>query len=170
MQSQGQAMIRQFILSSGMGTSTSDAAEILPRLVWLNWLGDAPDLIGMSVDFTTTERIRQLRAMVDHLDAGPDRQSLASLMTHVSLAMYELDAGEYGASGARVHLVRDRWGPELDRDEGLRRTVHIIELASQVGLDPAAIVSRERLAHELELLPGTFGAEALRRRVVTLLR
>lgn len=170
MQSQGQAMIRQFILSSGMGANTSDAAEILPRLVWLNWLGDAPDLIGVSVDFTTTERIRQLRAMVDHLDSGPDRQSLASLMTHVSLAMYELDAGEYETSAARVDLVRDRWEAELERDEGLRRTLEVIQLAGLIGQGADADGSKARLAEELDLLRGRFGAESLRRRLATILR
>jgi hypothetical protein len=167
-----QVQIRSLARAVASAASTDPVDGVLPAIVWLAWLMDAPVIGPEATMALGEERIAMLRGLLSELEARR-REDLDTMLVRYALAYCLIEQGEPAAAaqgGELARQIRARWEGRLASHDAFWLHVKALERCAGALAAAEAGETREGLIAELEELEFALAArgeaEASRRLVL----
>lgn len=111
-----------------VGASSTDMGDqVLPALVWLEWIVDTPALAEDARISLAVDRINALRSMLAQYDAAGGPPRLDDLLTRYALAYFLIDGGDGAEAAGLLATVRRVWTERLDPGDPIWPSVAAME-------------------------------------------
>jgi serine/threonine-protein kinase len=125
--------IRFFAQTFLTDKATHRPDEILPSLVWIQFLLDSPVLTQEGSLPSMDERVRLLQTLVEESLTNGGAANLETLLARYTLAYFLVDTADYDGALSQTAEMRERWTGRLDEHDPLWLGLRGIEACANAG-------------------------------------